>query len=137
MAVNMNGMFYLSRAALAHMTKGAAIVNTTSVNAFVGNPHLVPYTTTKGAIAGFTRALALQVIDQGIRVNEVAPGPVATEIQKVFKDYDESVLEGMASPMGRMGQPYELAPAYVYLASRDSSFVTGQTLHVNGGMAMI
>ncbi|WMS41859.1 SDR family oxidoreductase [Acuticoccus sp. MNP-M23] len=133
-AVNMDGIFYTTRAALNHMGEGASIINTTSINAFVGNADLVPYTATKGAIVGYTRALALQLIDRGIRVNEVAPGPVATEIQLVFKDYDEDMLKNMASPMGRMGQPYELGPAYVFLACRDSSFVTGQTLHVNGGM---
>lgn len=133
-AVNMDGIFYTTRAALKHMGEGACIINTTSINAFVGNADLVPYTATKGAIVGYTRALALQMIDRGIRVNEVAPGPVATEIQLVFKDYDADMLKNMASPMGRLGQPYELGPAYVFLACRDSSFVTGQTLHVNGGM---
>ena len=134
--VNMHGMFYLARAALPHLGQGASIINTTSVNAFAGNRHLVPYTATKGAITGFTRALALQLAEKGIRVNEVAPGPVVTPIQLAFKDYDEDIIENMdeATPMKRMGQPRELGPAYVYLACKDSSFVTGQTLHVNGGM---
>ncbi|MDT0681616.1 SDR family oxidoreductase [Roseicyclus sp. F158] len=134
MAVNMNGMFYLSRAALPHLKEGAAIVNTTSINAFVGNKHLVAYTTTKGANVAFTRALAKQLMDKGIRVNEVAPGPVVTEIQKTFKGYDDDILKNLAAPIGRIGQPRELGPAYVFLASQDSSFITGQTIHVNGGM---
>ena len=130
-SVNMAGMFYTSRAALKHMGEGGAIVNSGSINAFTGNADLLPYTATKGSISAFTRALALQLMSRGIRVNQVAPGPVITPIQKVF---DEDELKDMAAPMGRMGQPSEIAPAYVYLASRDSSFVTGQTLHVNGGM---
>lgn len=132
--VNMNGIFYTTRAALEHMSEGASIINTTSVNAYVGNAALVPYTATKGAIVGYTRALALELLERGIRVNQVAPGPVATEIQLVFKDFDEDMLKEMASPMGRLGQPRELGQAYVFLACQDSSFVTGQTIHVNGGM---
>ena len=132
--VNMNGIFYTTRAALEHMSEGASIINTTSVNAFVGNAALVPYTTTKGAIVAYTRALALELLERGIRVNQVAPGPVATEIQLVFKDFDKQMLKEMSSPMGRMGQPRELGPAYVFLACQDSSFMTGQTMHVNGGM---
>ncbi|TQS73629.1 SDR family oxidoreductase [Rhodobacteraceae bacterium] len=132
--VNMHGYFYLTRAALPHMERGASIINTASINAFVGNAELLPYTTTKGANVAFTRALAKQQMDKGIRVNEVAPGPIITEIQKVFKDLDPDILRTMKAPIGRMGQPREVAPAYVYLACQDSSFVTGQTLHVNGGM---
>ena len=136
--VNMHGMFYLSRAALPHLGEGASIINTSSVNAFVGNEHLVPYTATKGAVTGFTRALALQLAEQGIRVNQVAPGPVVTSIQLTFKDYDEDILKEMdqVTPMQRIGQPRELGAAYVYLACQDSSFVTGQTMHVNGGMIL-
>lgn len=137
--VNIHGMFYLTRAALAHMGKGAAIINTTSINAFAGNKHLVAYTSTKGAIAGFTRALALQLVDQGIRVNEVAPGPFWTPIQPSgFGPYDPQIVASMtdATPMNRVGQPAELGPAYVYLAAEDSSYVTGQTIHVNGGMVV-
>lgn len=132
--VNMSGIFYATRAALEHMKEGDSIINTTSVNAYVGNDVLVPYTATKGAIVGYTRALSQQLLSRGIRVNQVAPGPIATEIQKVFKDFDKDILASMSSPMGRIGQPYELGPAYVFLACRDSSFVTGQTIHVNGGM---
>ncbi len=132
-AVNIDGIFYLTRAALPHMEKGTSIINTSSINAFVGNDTLLPYTTTKGAIVSFTRALAKQQMGR-IRVNEVAPGPINTDIQSVFADFDEEILRNMAAPMGRVGQPREVAPAYVFLASRDGSFVTGQTLHVNGGM---
>jgi len=132
--VNMAGMFYLSRAALRHMQSGSAIVNTGSINGYVGNKALLPYSSTKGAISAFTRSLAKQYMDKGIRVNEVAPGPVATDIQSVFEDFDEDMLKNMAAPIGRVGQPRELGPAYVFLASQDGSFITGQTLHVNGGM---
>lgn len=132
-AVNMDGMFYLTRAALPHMGKDASIINTSSINAFVGNDTLLPYTATKGAIVSFTRALAKQQMGR-IRVNEVAPGPIITDIQAVFADFDEEMLKNMQAPMGRMGQPREVAPAYVFLASRDGAFVTGQTLHINGGM---
>ncbi|MBL3702220.1 SDR family oxidoreductase [Sulfitobacter sp. BDSS02] len=132
--VNMHGIFYTTRAALDHMSEGGSIINTTSVNAYVGNDALVPYTATKGAIVSYTRALALELLDRGIRVNQVAPGPVVTEIQLVFKDFDKEMLRSMSSPMGRMGQPRELGPAYVFLACQDSSFITGQTIHVNGGM---
>ena len=132
--VNMAGMFFLSRAALQHMPDDGAIVNTSSINAFVGNDALLPYSATKGAITTFTRSLAKQVMARGIRVNEVAPGPVATDIQSVFEDFDEDKLRNMAAPIGRVGHPRELGPAYVFLASRDGSFVTGQTIHVNGGM---
>ncbi|MBE3638830.1 SDR family oxidoreductase [Mangrovicoccus algicola] len=134
--VNMAGMFRLTRAAIAHMAPGSAIVNTTSINAFAGHAALLPYSATKGAISAFTRALAKQVMERGIRVNEVAPGPVATDIQNVFEDFDDDILKNMAAPIGRVGQPREIAPAYVYLACRDAAFVTGQTIHVNGGMIL-
>ncbi len=132
--INMAGIFYVTRAALEHMKEGDSIINTTSVNAYVGNDVLVPYTATKGAIVSYTRALSKQLLNRGIRVNQVAPGPVATEIQEVFKDFDKDILESMSSPMGRIGQPREMGPAYVFLACQDSSFMTGQTLHLNGGM---
>lgn len=135
--INMHAMFYLSRAALPHLGRGASIINTTSINAFAGNKHLVAYTATKAAITGFTRALALQVVDKGIRVNEVAPGPFWTPIQPSgFGPYDPEIVGGLtdSTPMNRIGQPAECGPAYVYLAAEDSSYVTGQTIHVNGGM---
>ncbi|ARS54473.1 SDR family oxidoreductase [Kushneria konosiri] len=136
--VNIHGYFYMAKAALPHLreTKGA-IINTTSVNAFAGHANLLAYTTTKGANAGFTRALSKMCVEDGIRVNQVAPGPIWTPlIPSTMGAFDESIVEdfGSQSPMGRAGQPSELGPAYVYLACRDSSYVTGQTIHVNGGM---
>lgn len=132
--VNVHGAFYLTRAALAHMGKGASIIQTTSVNAFAGNATVTAYTATKAALAGFTRALALQLASKGIRVNEVAPGPIWTPIQPQGWPAEKVPHLGDSTPMGRMGHPGELGAAYVYLASEDSSYVTGQTIHINGGM---
>ncbi|WP_252345521.1 glucose 1-dehydrogenase [Gluconobacter sp. P1C6_b] len=137
MDTNINGYFYLVRAALAHLKKGSAIVNTSSINAFAGNKALLAYSTTKAAEMGMTRALALQLVSKGIRVNAVAPGPVWTPLQPAswgVVDPQAVADLGKDTPMGRCGEPAELGPAYVYLASEDASFVTGQTLHVNGGM---
>ncbi|WP_247648922.1 glucose 1-dehydrogenase [Gluconobacter cerinus] len=137
MDTNINGYFYLVRAALPHLAEGSAIINTSSINAFAGNKALLAYSTTKAAEMGFTRALALQLVSKGIRVNAVAPGPVWTPLQPAsWGPVDpQSVADlGKDTPMGRCGDPSELGPAYVYLASNDASFVTGQTLHVNGGM---
>ncbi|MFT9049406.1 glucose 1-dehydrogenase [Gluconobacter cerinus] len=137
MDTNINGYFYLVRAALPHLASGSAIINTSSINAFAGNKALLAYSTTKAAEMGFTRALALQLVSKGIRVNAVAPGPVWTPLQPAsWGPVDpQSVADlGKDTPMGRCGDPSELGPAYVYLASNDASFVTGQTLHVNGGM---
>ncbi|MFT8953485.1 MAG: glucose 1-dehydrogenase [Gluconobacter sp.] len=137
MDTNINGYFFLVRAALSHLKEGSAIINTSSINAFAGNKALLAYSTTKAAEMGFTRALALQLVSKGIRVNAVAPGPVWTPLQPAsWGPVDpQSVADlGKDTPMGRCGDPSELGPAYVYLASHDASFVTGQTLHVNGGM---
>ncbi|WP_317214255.1 glucose 1-dehydrogenase [Gluconobacter sp. GP1] len=137
MDTNINGYFYLVRAALPHLAKGSAIINTSSINAFAGNKALLAYSTTKAAEMGFTRALALQLVSKGIRVNAVAPGPVWTPLQPAsWGPVDPQAVAdlGKDTPMGRCGDPSELGPAYVYLASNDASFVTGQTLHVNGGM---
>ena len=137
MDTNINGYFYLARAALPHLGEGAAIINTSSINAFAGNKALVAYSTTKAAEMGFTRALALQLAPKKIRVNAVAPGPVWTPLQPAsWGPVDPQAVAdlGKDGPMGRCGDPSELGPAYVYLASQDASFVTGQTLHVNGGM---
>ncbi|MBB2205769.1 glucose 1-dehydrogenase [Gluconacetobacter takamatsuzukensis] len=137
MDVNINGYFYIVRAALPHLGKGSAIINTSSINAFAGNTSLVAYSTTKAAEMGFTRALALQLAEKEIRVNAVAPGPVWTPLQPAsWGPVDPQAVAdlGKKTPLGRIGQPSELGPAYVYLASQDASYVTGQTVHVNGGM---
>lgn len=131
--VNIFPMFYLTKEAICHMKPGSAIINTASVTAYEGNVQLIDYSSTKGAVVSFTRALSQTLIDQQIRVNAVAPGPIWTPlIVSSFSAEDVSVF-GQDVPMKRAGQPYELAPTYVYLASRDSSYVTGQVLHVNGG----
>jgi NAD(P)-dependent dehydrogenase (short-subunit alcohol dehydrogenase family) len=133
---NVFAMFHLTKAALPHLGEGSAIVNTTSVTAYEGHPMLVDYSATNGAIVSFTRALAKQVADRGIRVNGVAPGPVWTPLIPATFPPDQVQSFGDETPMGRAGQPAELGPAYVYLASDDSSFMTGQVLHVNGGKWM-
>src|SRR5680860_1160257 len=130
---NFFGFFYLTKAALEHLKSGSAIVNTTSITAFRGSPHLMDYAATKGAILSFTRSLATNLADKGIRVNAVAPGPIWTPLIPASFPADQVATFGSDQPMGRAGQPEEVAPAYVYLACDDSSYVTGQTLHVNGG----
>lgn len=135
-ATNIHGYFYMARETLPYLDDGDTIINTTSINAYVGKATLVDYSSTKGAIVAFTRSLSQQVADEGIRVNQVAPGPIWTPlIPATIGQYDPEMVEefGADVPMGRPGQPSELGPAYVYLASRDSSYMTGQTLHLNGG----
>jgi NAD(P)-dependent dehydrogenase (short-subunit alcohol dehydrogenase family) len=130
---NVFGMFHLTQAALPHLRDGSAIINTTSVTAFRGSGGLVDYASTKGAIVAFTRALALQLVDKGIRVNGVAPGPIWTPLIPASFDAEKVSTFGADTPMKRPGQPDEVAPCFVFLASEDSSYMTGQVLHPNGG----
>ncbi|WP_439533633.1 SDR family oxidoreductase [Polymorphobacter sp.] len=136
-ATNVFGMFYLTKAARAHLGKGAAIINTTSVTSFAGSDELVDYSATKGAITSFTRALAQQLAEAGIRVNAVAPGPIWTPLNP-FGGATPEKLEtfGESTPMGRPGQPNEVAPSYLFLACEDTSYMTGQVLHPNGGISV-
>jgi len=130
---NVFGMLQMTKAALPLMDKGSSIINTTSITAYKGSPHLMDYAATKGAIVAFTRSLALNVVARGIRVNGVAPGPIWTPLIPASFPAEQVSEFGTSTPMGRAGQPDEVAPAYVYLASEDSSYVTGQVIHVNGG----
>lgn len=130
---NVFAMFHLTRAALPHLQSGSAIVNTTSVTAYRGSSHLLDYSSTKGAIVSFTRSLALQVVKRGIRVNGVAPGPIWTPLIPSTFTPEEVEKFGKQTPMGRPGQPFEVAAGYVFLASRAASYITGQVLHINGG----
>lgn len=132
---NIFSMFYLTKAAMKHLNEGAAIINTTSITAYKGNPILMDYASTKGAIVAFTRSLSQnqEILDKGIRVNGVAPGPIWTPLIPATFPEDKLDSWGTDGPMKRPGQPSELAPAYVYLASKDSSYVSGQVIHVNGG----
>lgn len=129
---NTDGYFFFARAVVPHLKKGSTIINTSSVNAFMGMGSMLDYSSTKGANLAFSRSLADNLVEKGIRVNAVAPGPIWTPFIPAGMDDTEGF--GKNTPMGRPGQPSELGPAYVFLASEDASYITRQTIHINGGM---
>lgn len=130
---NIYGIIFLTQAALPHLGEGDSIINTTSITAYNGSPELMDYSATNGAITSLTRSLAGNQAKKGIRINAVAPGPIYTPLIPASFDAEKVEKHGSSTPMGRRGQPGELGPSYVFLASDDASYMTGQVIHVNGG----
>jgi hypothetical protein len=137
MKTNLYAMFWLSKAAVPHLAPGSTIINTTSIQAYQSSPQLIDYATTKAGIVAFTKALAQDLAEKGIRVNAVAPGPIWTPLIPATMPEDKVESFGADTPLGRAGQPAELAPAYVFFASQESSYISGQVLGVTGGKPLI
>lgn len=133
---NVFGYFFLTRAARPHLGPGASIINTVSITAYRGSGDLLDYSATRGAAVAFTRSLSQQLLPHGIRVNGVAPGPIWTPLIPSSFDANKVAHHGADTPMGRPGQPNEVAPCYIFLASRDAAYISGQVLHPNGGIVV-